>query len=69
MMRYAHIVGWGCYLPNRLVTNDELSTMVDTTDEWIFQRTGIRTRHIAAAHETTATLAFEAAARALRWPI
>ncbi|MBP6016849.1 MAG: ketoacyl-ACP synthase III [Candidatus Promineofilum sp.] len=65
MMRYAHIVGWGCYLPDRLVTNDELSTMVDTTDEWIFQRTGIRTRHIAAAHETTATLAFEAAARAL----
>lgn len=65
MMRYAHIVGWGCYLPDRIVTNDELSQMVDTTDEWIFQRTGIHSRHIAAAHETTATLAFEAAARAL----
>ena len=65
MMRYAHIVGWGCYLPDRAVTNDELSQFVDTTDEWIFQRTGIRQRHIAAAHETTATLAFEAAARAL----
>ncbi len=65
MMRYAHIVGWGHYLPERVVTNDELSHMVDTTDEWIVQRTGIRTRHIAAAHETTATLAFEAAARAL----
>lgn len=65
MMRYAHIVGWGCYLPDRVVTNEELSLMVDTTDEWIFQRTGIRTRHIAASHETTATLAFEAAARAL----
>lgn len=64
-MRYAHIVGWGCYLPDRVVTNEELSMMVDTTDEWIFQRTGIRTRHIAASHETTATLAFEAAARAL----
>ena len=64
-MRYAHIVGWGCYLPDRVVTNEELSLMVDTTDEWIFQRTGIRTRHIAASHETTATLAFEAAARAL----
>lgn len=63
--RYAHIVGWGCYLPDRTVTNDELSQLVDTSDEWIFQRTGIRTRHIAAAHETTATLAFEAAARAL----
>ncbi len=64
-MRYAHIVGWGCYLPDRRVTNDELSRYVDTTDEWIYQRTGIRARHIAAAHETTATLAFEAAARAL----
>ncbi len=63
--RYAHIVGWGCYLPDRTVTNDELSKLVDTSDEWIYQRTGIRTRHIAAAHETTATLAFEAAARAL----
>lgn len=65
MMRYAHIVGWGCYLPDRTVTNDELSQLVDTSDEWIYQRTGIRTRHIAAPHETTATLAFEAAARAL----
>jgi 3-oxoacyl-[acyl-carrier-protein] synthase-3 len=65
MMRYAHIIGWGCYLPDRIVTNDELATMVDTSDEWIYQRTGIRTRHIAAPHETTATLAFEAAARAL----
>jgi len=65
MMQYAHIVGWGCYLPDRAVTNDELAQFVDTSDEWIFQRTGIRERHIAAAHETTATLAFEAAARAL----
>ena len=65
MMRYAHIVGWGRYLPERVVTNDELSHLVDTTDEWIHQRTGIRSRHLAAPHETTATLAFEAAARAL----
>ena len=65
MMRYAHIVGRGRYLPDRAVTNDELSHLVETTDEWIVQRTGIRVRHIAAAHETTATLAFEAAARAL----
>lgn len=65
MMRYAHIVGWGRYLPDRVVTNDELSYLVDTTDEWIYQRTGIRARRIAATHETTATLAFEAAARAL----
>jgi 3-oxoacyl-[acyl-carrier-protein] synthase-3 len=65
MMRYAHIVGWGRYLPDRVVTNDELSHLVDTSDEWIHQRTGSRARHIAAPHETTATLAFEAAARAL----
>lgn len=64
-MRYAHIVGWGCYLPDRAVTNEELTHIVDTTDEWIYQRTGIRERRIAAPHETTATLAFEAAARAL----
>lgn len=64
-MRFAHIVGWGCYLPERVLTNFEISQMVDTTDEWIFQRTGIRQRHIAASDETTATLAFEAAARAL----
>lgn len=65
MLKHAHIVGWGRYLPDRTVTNDELSHILDTSDEWIFQRTGIHQRHIAAAHETTATMAFEAAARAL----
>ncbi len=64
-MKYAHIIGWGCYLPDRVLTNEELSHMVETSDEWIFQRTGIRERRIAASNETTATLAFEAAARAL----
>ncbi|MEZ4517575.1 MAG: hypothetical protein R3C44_12360 [Chloroflexota bacterium] len=46
-------------------TNHEIAQMVDTSDDWIVQRTGIRQRHIAASNETTATLAFEAAARAL----
>ncbi len=64
-MRYAHIVGWGSFLPDRVLTNDQLATLVDTTDEWIYSRTGIRERHIAGERETTATLAFEAAARAL----
>ena len=64
-MKYAHIVGWGCYLPDRIMTNDEISLVVDTSDEWIHARTGIRQRHIAGEAETTATLAFEAAARAL----
>ncbi|MCI0399468.1 MAG: ketoacyl-ACP synthase III [Chloroflexi bacterium] len=64
-MKYAHIVGWGSYLPTRVLTNDEIARTVDTSDEWIYSRTGIRERRIAGSRETTATLAFEAAARAL----
>jgi 3-oxoacyl-[acyl-carrier-protein] synthase-3 len=64
-MKYAHIVGWGAYLPKKVLTNDDLALMVDTSDEWIYTRTGIRERRIASEKETTATLAFEAAARAL----
>ncbi len=64
-MRYAHIIGWGAYLPDKVLTNDDLAQMVDTSDEWIYTRTGIRERRIAGEKETTATLAFEAAARAL----
>jgi 3-oxoacyl-[acyl-carrier-protein] synthase-3 len=64
-MKNAHIVGWGSYLPSRVVTNDEIARTVDTSHEWIYTRTGIRERHIASNRETTATLAFEAAARAL----
>lgn len=64
-MKYAHIVGWGCYLPERVLTNHEMAQIVETSDDWIYQRTGIRQRHIAGSNETTATLAFEAAARAL----
>lgn len=64
-MKYAHIVGWGSYWPKRIVTNEELARSVDTSDEWIYTRTGIKERRIASAKETTATLAFEAAARAL----
>ncbi len=64
-MRYAHIVGWGCYLPEQVLSNDDLAKLVDTSHEWILTRTGIRERRIANEKETTATLAFEAAARAL----
>lgn len=64
-MKNAHIIGWGRYLPQRVLTNHELSNIVDTSHEWIVTRTGIRERHIAGERETTATLAFEAAARAL----
>ncbi|MCA9921499.1 MAG: ketoacyl-ACP synthase III [Anaerolineales bacterium] len=64
-MKYAHIVGWGSYMPERVLTNHDLAQIVTTSDEWIFTRTGIRERRIAGERETTATLAFEAAARAL----
>ena len=64
-MKYAHIIGWGKFLPQRILTNDEISKTVNTTHEWIVARTGIHERHIAGVRETTATLAFEAAARAL----
>jgi len=61
----SQIVGCGSYLPARVVTNAELAERVDTTDEWIVQRTGIRQRHIAAEGETTATLGLKAAQAAL----
>jgi 3-oxoacyl-[acyl-carrier-protein] synthase-3 len=61
----AVIAGTGAALPERRVSNDELSQTVDTTDEWIVERTGIRFRHIAGEGETTSTLATDAARRAL----
>jgi 3-oxoacyl-[acyl-carrier-protein] synthase-3 len=61
----AIITGTGSYLPERIVTNDELSKTMDTTDEWIRQRTGIEQRHIAADDETTSNLAANAGLMAL----
>ncbi len=59
------LAGCGGFLPDRIVTNDELSRTVDTSDEWIHERTGIRQRHFAAAHETTAFMGTAAARAAL----
>jgi 3-oxoacyl-[acyl-carrier-protein] synthase III len=59
------VLGCGSYLPSRVLTNAELSRMVDTSDEWITQRTGIRERHIAAEGETTSDMALKAAQAAL----
>jgi 3-oxoacyl-[acyl-carrier-protein] synthase-3 len=59
------VLGCGSYLPGRVLSNDELSRMVDTSDEWITQRTGIRERHIAADGETTSDMALRAARAAL----
>ena len=64
--QHAHIVGWGKAVPERVVTNDELAQIVDTSDEWIRTRTGIRQRHIVVdPNETTATLGAQAARAAL----
>lgn len=62
---YSRIAGTGSYLPEKVLTNDDLAKFVDTSDEWIATRTGIRQRHIAAEGETTGDLAFHAATRAL----
>jgi 3-oxoacyl-[acyl-carrier-protein] synthase-3 len=63
--RRAHIIGWGKAVPDRVLTNDDLSAMLDTSDEWIRQRTGIVERHIADEGETTFTLSLRAAQGAL----
>jgi len=59
------VLGCGSYLPSRILSNAELSRMVDTSDEWITQRTGIRARHIAAEGETTSDMGLAAARAAL----
>jgi 3-oxoacyl-[acyl-carrier-protein] synthase-3 len=59
------LIAYGAYLPQRVMTNEEWSEYVDTSDDWITQRTGIKSRHIAAPDETTATLAVAAARSAL----
>ncbi|MEL7482061.1 MAG: beta-ketoacyl-ACP synthase III [Pseudomonadota bacterium] len=63
--RVSKLIGVGAYLPERAVSNDDLTQTVDTSDEWIRERTGIRQRHIAADHELTSDLATHAARRAL----
>ena len=65
MLRRSLVVGCGSYLPARVVTNAELAKTVDSSDEWIRQRTGIRERHIAADGEYTSDLAVKAAQAAL----
>ncbi len=64
-MSHARICGTGGYLPERIMTNHELASLVDTSDQWIRERTGIAQRHIAAEGETCADLSVHAARRAL----
>lgn len=65
MANYAHVTGWGMAVPERVMTNDDIAKIVDTSDEWIQDRTGIRERRIAGPEETTGSLATTAALRAL----
>jgi len=64
-VKYARLAGTGSYLPEKVLTNTELESMVDTTDEWIRERTGIESRHIAADDETTCDLAENASRSAI----
>ncbi|MDN4066796.1 beta-ketoacyl-ACP synthase III [Paenibacillus vini] len=64
-LRSIGIVGFGKYVPEKVLTNADLEKMVETNDEWIVSRTGIRERHIAAPEQATSDLAYEAAVRAL----
>jgi len=63
--RHAHVIGWGMAVPETAMTNDDLSAFVDTSDDWIYARTGIKQRFIANEGESTATLAYLAAQQAL----
>jgi 3-oxoacyl-[acyl-carrier-protein] synthase-3 len=65
MSLYSAITGWGMYVPEKVLTNADLERLVDTSDEWITSRTGIKERHIAAPGETASTLAIAAARQAL----
>ncbi|EKD55285.1 MAG: hypothetical protein ACD_60C00017G0002 [uncultured bacterium] len=64
-MTYSRIMGTGSYLPEKILTNFDLEKIVDTTDQWIVERTGIHSRHIAAEHETALTMAEKAAREAM----
>lgn len=64
-MMHSRIAGTGSYLPEKILSNKDLEGMVDTTDEWIYSRTGIRERHIAAPNELTSDLATKAANNAI----
>jgi len=63
--RYGNIIGWGKYVPSTVITNADLERMVDTSDEWIRARTGIRERHVVAKGENTSDMAIAAARDAL----
>ena len=64
-MKYSRITGTGSYLPEKVLTNQDMEKIVDTSDQWIRERTGIEQRHIAAEGQYTSDLATNAARRAI----
>ena len=66
MTRAVGILGLGHYVPEKIITNKEMEKIVETSDEWITERTGIKQRHIAAPEEATSDLAYNAAVEALK---
>jgi len=64
-MKYSKIIATGSYLPQKILTNDDLAKIVDTNDEWIVERTGIKERHIVAENENTSDMAYKATIKAL----
>ena len=65
MTRYAKVIGTGGYLPEKVLTNEEISKTVDTSDEWIYERTGIKSRRIASGEETASSMSEIAARQAI----
>ena len=65
IMKYAKIAATGSYLPEKILTNHDLAKMMDTSDEWIVQRTGIKQRHVVTEHDNVVTMAASAARKAL----
>ena len=63
---YSRIIGTGSYLPQKVLTNKDFESLVDTTDEWIVERTGIKQRHIAADNESTSSMAINASIDAIK---
>ena len=63
---YSRIIGTGSYLPEKILTNKNLESIVDTTDEWIIERTGIKQRHIAEDNESTSSMAINASIDAIK---
>jgi 3-oxoacyl-[acyl-carrier-protein] synthase-3 len=65
MKRYGNIIGWGKYVPSRVITNADLEKTLDTSDEWIVARTGIRERHVVEDGESTSQMSIAASKDAL----